>query len=88
MFLYRITGECTLLLVLSRAIFQDTLYSFHKIHVNNNQIEWICQMFDSHLDSNNWKIMIFLHAQIIGSGLYILQSVQNTTICNYYGWII
>jgi len=77
----RIIGERTLLLGLSTVRFRDAPYSSHEIHVDDDQIEWFRQMVESHPDSDGWKIMVFSHAPIIGSGLRVLQSVHVTNGC-------
>ena len=74
-------GERTLLLGLSTVRFRDAPYSSHEVHVDDDQIEWFRQMVESHPESEGWKILVFSHAPIVGSGLRVLQSVHVTNGC-------
>ena len=77
----RTIGERTLLLGLSTGRFRDAPYSSHEVHVDDEQIEWFREMVESHPASDGWKILVFSHAPIIGSGLRVLQSVHVTNGC-------
>jgi hypothetical protein len=74
-------GERTLLLGLSTVRFRDAPYSSHEVHVDDEQIEWFRSMVESHPESDGWKILVFSHAPILGSGLRVLQSVHVTNGC-------
>lgn len=74
-------GERTLLLGLSTVRFRDAPYSSHEVHVDDEQIEWFRNMVESHPESDGWKILVFSHAPILGSGLRVLQSVHVTNGC-------
>lgn len=74
-------GDRTLLLGLSTVRFRDAPYSSHEVHVDDKQIEWFQRMVESHPDSEGWKILVFSHAPITGSGLRVLQSVHVTNGC-------
>lgn len=74
-------GERTLLLGLSTVRFRDAPYSSHEVHVDDEQIEWFQSMLESHPESDGWKILVFSHAPILGSGLRVLQSVHVTNGC-------
>ena len=80
----RTIGERTLLLGLSTVRFRDAPYSSHEVHVDDDQIEWFRKMVESHPDSDGWKILVFSHAPIIGSGLRVLQSVH---VMNGCAWL-
>ena len=80
----RTIGERTLLLGLSTVRFRDAPYSSHEVHVDDDQIEWFRQTVESHPDSEGWKILVFSHAPIIGSGLRVLQNVH---IMNGCAWL-
>mmetsp|Transcript_13644 Transcript_13644/g.38397 ORF Transcript_13644/g.38397 Transcript_13644/m.38397 type:complete len:686 (-) Transcript_13644:468-2525(-) len=77
----RIIGDRTLLLGLSTVRFRDAPYSSHEVHVDDDQIEWFRNMVESHPESEGWKILVFSHAPIMGSGLRVLQSVHVTNGC-------
>jgi hypothetical protein len=77
----RTIGDRTLLLGLSTVRFRDAPYSSHEVHVDDDQIEWFQKMVESHPESDGWKILVFSHAPIIGSGLRVLQSVHVTNGC-------
>ena len=74
-------GERTLLVGLSTVRFRDAPYSSHEVHVDDDQIEWFRNVVRSHPDSEGWKILVFSHAPITGSGLRVLQSVHVTNGC-------
>ena len=74
-------GDRTLLLGLSTVRFRDAPYSSHEVHVDDEQIEWFQNMVESHPESDGWKILVFSHAPILGSGLRVLQSVHVTNGC-------
>ena len=70
-----------MLLGLSTVRFRDAPYSSHEVHVDDEQIKWFRTMVESHPESDGWKILVFSHAPIIGSGLRVLQSVHITNGC-------
>jgi hypothetical protein len=70
-----------LLLGLSTVRFRDAPYSSHEVHIDDDQIEWFQRMVESHPSSENWKILVFSHAPIIGSGLKFLQDVHIVSGC-------
>ena len=78
---HRYIGDKTLLLGLSTVQFRDAPYSSHEVHVDDAQIEWFQQMVESHSAEDGWKILVFSHAPIIGSGLRVLQNVHVTSGC-------
>jgi hypothetical protein len=78
---HRYIGDKTLLLGLSTVQFRDAPYSSHEVHVDDQQIEWFQQMVESHSAQDGWKILVFSHAPIVGSGLRVLQNVHVTSGC-------
>jgi len=74
-------GERTLLLGLSTVRFRDAPYSSHEVYVDDDQLKWFRAMIESHPESDGWKILVFSHAPILGSGLRVLQSVHITNGC-------
>ena len=78
---HRYIGEKTLLLGLSTVQFREAPYSSHEVHVDDKQIEWFEQMVESHSHKDGWKILVFSHAPITGSGLRVLQNVHVTSGC-------
>lgn len=77
----RYLGNRTLLLGLSTVRFRASPYSSHEVHVNRRQIDWFVDMVESHPAKEGWKILVFSHAPITGSGLRVLQSVHVTNGC-------
>ncbi len=77
----RYLGDRTLLLGLSTVRFRAAPYSSHEVHVNRQQIDWFVDMVESHPAKEGWKILVFSHAPITGSGLRVLQSVHVTNGC-------
>ena len=77
----RYVGEKTLLLGLSTVRFRDSPYSFHEVYIDDKQIEWFRNMVESHSANDGWKILVFSHAPITGSGLRVLQKVHVTSGC-------
>jgi hypothetical protein len=80
----RYVGEKTLLLGLSTVQFRDAPYSSHEVHIDNEQIEWFRSVVERHPAKDGWKILVFSHAPIIGSGLRFLQSVH---VMNGCAWL-
>ena len=78
---HRYIGDKTLLLGLSTVQFREAPYSSHEVHVDDSQIEWFQQMVESHSAEDGWKILVFSHAPIMGSGLRVLQNVHVTSGC-------
>jgi hypothetical protein len=77
----RYIGERTVLLGLSTTRFRDAPYSSHEVHVDDAQVQWFIQQIKNHPDSEGWKILVFSHAPIMGSGLRVLQNVHVTNGC-------
>jgi hypothetical protein len=80
----RYVGEKTLLLGLSTVQFRDAPYSSHEVHIDNEQIEWFRSVVERHPAEDGWKILVFSHAPIVGSGLRFLQSVH---VINGCAWL-
>jgi len=78
---HRYVGEKTLLVGLSTVQFREAPYSSHEVHIDDKQIEWFQQLVESHSFEDGWKILVFSHAPIIGSGLRVLQSVHIASGC-------
>ncbi len=74
-------GERTILLGLSTVRFRDAPHSSHEVHVDDEQIKWFVETVQAHPASEGWKIIVFSHAPIMGSGLRVLQSVHVTNGC-------
>ena len=72
----RVIGQRTLLLGMSTVRFRDAPYSSHEVHVDDEQLRWFVDMVESHPAEDGWKILVFSHAPIMGSGLRVLQSVH------------
>ena len=74
-------GEKTLLVGLSTTRFRDAPFSSHEVHVPDEQIEWFLNVIKSHSHEEGWKILVFSHAPIMGSGLRVLQNVHVQNGC-------
>jgi len=74
-------GERTLLVGLSTVRFRDSPYSSHECHVDDEQLEWFQKVIQSHPDKEGWRIIVFTHAPIMGSGLRVLQNVHVVNGC-------
>lgn len=74
-------GERTLLLALSSVRFRDAPYSSHEIDVGDDQLEWFIRTVREHPAEEGWKILVFSHAPIIGSGLRVLENVHVRNGC-------
>mmetsp|Transcript_53029 Transcript_53029/g.120929 ORF Transcript_53029/g.120929 Transcript_53029/m.120929 type:complete len:484 (+) Transcript_53029:2-1453(+) len=69
---------------LSTVRFRDTEYSSHEVFVDDKQIAWFQEVLERHPASKGWKILVFTHAPIMGSGLRTLQGVHVKNGC---AWI-
>jgi hypothetical protein len=77
----RQVGEKTLLVGLSTVRFRDAPFSSHEVHVDEEQLQWFLDVIESHPHEDGWKIMVFSHAPIMGSGLRVLQNVHVVNGC-------
>ena len=77
-------GDKTLLVGLSTVRFRDAPCSSHECHIDDDQLEWFLQTIRSHPAEDGWKILVFSHAPIIGSGLRVLQNVH---VINGCAWL-
>jgi hypothetical protein len=66
-------GDRTLLVGLSTVRFRSSPHSSHEVYVDGGQIEWFLDVVKSHPHHEGWKILVFTHAPIAGSGLRVLQ---------------
>lgn len=78
---HKYIGEKTLLLGLSTSRFREAPYSSHEVYIDDKQMEWFQQMVESHPAHDGWKVLVFSHAPIMGSGLRVLQSVHISSGC-------
>jgi hypothetical protein len=77
-------SDKTLLIGLSTVRFRDAPYSSHEVYVDDQQVEWFQHIVESHPFEDGWKILVFSHAPIIGSGL---KFIQNVHVINGCAWI-
>lgn len=77
----RYIGEKTLLLGVSTTRFRHAPYSSHEVHVDDAQLEWFVDMVKKHPAEEGWKIAVFSHAPVMGSGLRVLQNVHVVNGC-------
>lgn len=74
-------GEKTLLLGLSTVRFRDAPHSSHEVHVDDEQLNWFQSTVRAHPANEGWKILVFSHAPIMGSGLRALHDVHVKNGC-------
>lgn len=74
-------GERTLLIGLSTVRFRDAPHSSHECHIDDAQLEWFQNIVKMHPNEDNWRILVFSHAPIMGSQLRVLQNVHVTNGC-------
>jgi hypothetical protein len=77
-------GDRTLLVGLSTVRFRSSPHSSHEVYVDGGQIEWFLDVVKSHPDREGWKILVFTHAPVTGSGLRVLQNVH---VMNGCAWL-
>jgi len=77
-------AEKVLCVGLSTVRFRDTAYSSHEVYIDEEQIEWFDRVLEHHSAKDGWKVLVFTHAPIMGSGLRTLQGVH---IKNGCAWI-
>jgi len=74
-------GEKTLLVGLSTVRFRDSPHSSHECHADDEQLEWFQNVVQSHPHDEGWRIIVFTHAPVMGSGLRVLQNVHIVNGC-------
>ena len=52
-----------------------------KCHVDDEQLSWFLDLLKGHPANEGWKILVFTHAPIMGSGLRVLQNVHVQNGC-------
>lgn len=71
----------TLLVGLGSTQFRDATYTSHEVAIDAEQYEWFVNVVETHPADDDWKIIVFSHAPIIGSGLRVLQEVHVVNGC-------
>lgn len=79
-FCYEIAPK-TLLIGLGSTQFRDAMYTSHEVAISDEQFEWFAGLLEEHTAEDGWKILVFSHAPIIGSGLRVLQEVHVVNGC-------
>jgi len=74
-------SDKTLLVGLSTVRFRDSPFSSHECHIDDQQLSWFRNVIESHSQEDGWKIFVFSHAPIMGSGLRVLQNVHVVNGC-------
>ncbi len=74
-------GEKTLLIGLSTVRFRDAPHSSHECHADDEQLEWFQNIVKEHPHEDGWRICVFSHAPVMGSGLRVLQNVHVINGC-------
>eukprot|EP00586_Coscinodiscus_wailesii_P014677 CAMPEP_0172492706 /NCGR_PEP_ID=MMETSP1066-20121228/23937_1 /TAXON_ID=671091 /ORGANISM="Coscinodiscus wailesii, Strain CCMP2513" /LENGTH=565 /DNA_ID=CAMNT_0013262487 /DNA_START=187 /DNA_END=1884 /DNA_ORIENTATION=+ len=77
----RRVGHRTLLVGLSTVRFRDAPFSSHECWVDPLQLSWFEDVVRRHSAEEGWKIIVFSHAPVVGSGLRVLQNVHVVNGC-------
>lgn len=77
----RRVGRRTLLVGLSTVRFRDAPHSSHECHVDDDQLDWFRRTVADHPVEDGWRILVFTHAPVMGSGLRVLQGVHVVNGC-------
>lgn len=71
----------TLLVGLGSTSFRSAPYISHEVIIDEAQITWFEHLLQTHSAKDGWKIFVFTHAPVMGSGLTILQENQVVDGC-------
>ncbi len=71
----------TLVVGISSTSFRTAKYTSHEVCVDAEQLAWFEETIASHRAEDGWKIFVFSHAPIIGSGLRVLQECHVVNGC-------
>jgi len=74
-------ADKTLVVGLGSTAFRSAKYTSHEVVVDDEQVAWFEETIKAHPASEGWKIFIFSHAPIIGSGLRVLQECHVVNGC-------
>mmetsp|Transcript_9600 Transcript_9600/g.13285 ORF Transcript_9600/g.13285 Transcript_9600/m.13285 type:complete len:497 (+) Transcript_9600:189-1679(+) len=77
-------AEKTLLVGLGSTRFRDAEFTSHEVYIDDAQVEWFEQCLKEHSAEDDWRIFVFTHAPIIGSGLRCL---QENHVVNGCAWL-
>ena len=77
----RLIAEKTLLVGLGSTVFREAKYTSHEVIIDDAQIAWFENLVETHPSREGWKIFVFSHAPIIGSGLRVLQECHVVNGC-------
>eukprot|EP00613_Pedinella_sp_CCMP2098_P046933 CAMPEP_0171829918 /NCGR_PEP_ID=MMETSP0992-20121227/7956_1 /TAXON_ID=483369 /ORGANISM="non described non described, Strain CCMP2098" /LENGTH=670 /DNA_ID=CAMNT_0012445207 /DNA_START=26 /DNA_END=2038 /DNA_ORIENTATION=- len=69
----RVVADKVLLVGLGSTVFREARYTSHEVIVDDEQIRWFEELLVSHPAEDGWKLFVFSHAPILGSGLRVLQ---------------
>mmetsp|Transcript_64610 Transcript_64610/g.140646 ORF Transcript_64610/g.140646 Transcript_64610/m.140646 type:complete len:613 (-) Transcript_64610:196-2034(-) len=74
-------AERTLLVGLGSTSFRNAPYTSHEVYIDQEQLDWFEKVIREHPADDDWKVFVFTHAPIIGSGLRVLQQVHVVNGC-------
>ena len=74
-------AEKTLVVGLGSTAFRTAQYTSHEVSVDDEQIAWFEKTIADHPAEDGWKVFVFSHAPIIGSGLRVLQECHVVNGC-------
>ncbi|KAL7539758.1 hypothetical protein ACHAXR_009577 [Thalassiosira sp. AJA248-18] len=74
-------ADKTLLVGMGSTSFRNSMHIPHEVIIDQEQIDWFENLLQTHPANEGWKIIVFTHAPITGSGLRILQENQVVDGC-------
>lgn len=74
-------ADKTLVIGLGSTVFRTAKYTSHEVSVDDEQVAWFEKTIADHPAEDGWKVFVFTHAPIIGSGLRVLQECHVVNGC-------
>jgi len=74
-------AEKTLVVGIGSTVFRTAKYTSHEVFIDDAQLAWFEKTIVDHPASEGWRIFVFSHAPIIGSGLRVLQECHVVNGC-------
>uniref|UniRef100_A0A7S3T7E8 Calcineurin-like phosphoesterase domain-containing protein n=1 Tax=Emiliania huxleyi TaxID=2903 RepID=A0A7S3T7E8_EMIHU len=74
-------ADKTLIVGIGSTVFRGAKYTSHEVFVDKDQCAWFEKTITDHPAEDGWRIFVFSHAPIIGSGLRVLQECHVVNGC-------
>ncbi len=74
-------ADKTLVVGIGSTVFRTAKYTSHEVFVDDEQLKWFEKTIADHPAADGWRIFVFSHAPIIGSGLRVLQECHVVNGC-------